>query len=185
MGRLGVRGGSAPGTVNTAIKNPEGFTVHVVSGKVPTAGYAVAGLGREKQINIGERPATVQDIKLFVHQNKDLLSKPEYYLGGWTEGGKLYLDVTQPIGGTKSYALTLAHARNEIAIYGFKEQQSFYTMKDHQRPDGRKRDNPLGESNANAPDDEKRTYFIFGKDMSFQAIADAINKQMGRDTKKG
>ena len=181
-GRKGVVGGSGASTnakaLDVALHNPDGFTVHVVTGEVPTTGYAVAGLGRELQIDVG-KTVTARDITTYIDKNKDMLTQPKYFLGGWLEGQKLYLDVTQPMKGSMSAALQTAHDRNEVAIYGFKEGTSFYTMKDHARPDDRKSDNPLGESKA---EPAKRTYFLFGKDLSPQATADTINK--ARDAAK-
>ena len=49
-------------------------------------------------------------------------------------------------------------------------------MKDHDRPDGRSMDSPLGEAK---PSKDERVHFVFGKDQTLRQMANTINTVLG------
>lgn len=49
-------------------------------------------------------------------------------------------------------------------------------MKDHDRPDSRSMDSPLGEAK---PSKDERVHFVFGKDQTLRQMANTINTALG------
>jgi hypothetical protein len=187
-GRPGVRGGSIGsgskpdvhrGVIAIAMKAVRheggGFSVSL-RGDVPSTGLVVGGAGTRY---VTDPPISAQAVDKYIHTNLGELSKASHYLGGWVSDGKIHLDVsTIRVGQTVRDALDEARTRDEIAIYSLDEGKEYYTMSDSKRPSESKGD-PLHESARSA----KGTLFIFGKDVSSQEIADALNVEANRQRK--
>lgn len=68
-----------------------GFSVSE-AGTKPHSGYMVSRAGTERVVPGLAQP---EDIAAFHQANVDRLSHPGYYMGGWQDEGKSYLDVSQ------------------------------------------------------------------------------------------
>lgn len=108
-----------------AIKqNPSGFSVHPGTGRSPTSGYMVAQPGRTQLLNAGELSA--DHVAQFVTKNADVFQRPDMHIGGWTKGGKMYLDPSENIHDL-DVAVAAGRARNQIAIWDVKNKREIQT----------------------------------------------------------
>lgn len=124
-GRPGLRGGSGKGGVGSTVRgraikgvreyspeegNDGGFTISLSSGDSrrlgKSDGYAVGGYGTEKIVSMEDwNKNSERIIKEYYKENRKLLDKDGYYLGGWVPTanstddksivGKVVLDVSR------------------------------------------------------------------------------------------
>jgi hypothetical protein len=141
-GRPGQRGGSAgggssivPNIIARSIVRDGGITIST-TGVRPRSGFAIAGIRNaagDKVETVINGEAKPEDVQKFVNENKDILSQPNHYIGGWVNDGKTYLDVSE-VHNDKATALGKAEARDEIAIYDLGNGEEHFTREDHLRP---------------------------------------------------
>jgi hypothetical protein len=141
-GRPGQRGGSAgggssivPNIIARSIVRDGGITIST-TGVRPRSGFAIAGIRNaagDKVETVINGEAKPEDVQKFVNENKDILSQPNHYIGGWVNDGKTYLDVSE-VHNDKATALDKAEARDEIAIYDLGNGEEHFTREDHLRP---------------------------------------------------
>lgn len=111
----------------SGLKQNGGSSVHVKGHKVPERGYMV-GQGDDKVFSGTPKHS---DVKAFVHQHADKLSKPDHFLGSWhdSDSGSTALDVSRHFHNADE---AHAHARksNEKAIYEIHSGESIPTHSD-------------------------------------------------------
>jgi hypothetical protein len=95
---------------------PNGGFTYDPSGKIPTSGFAV-GVYPDKSTTIPLEEVTKQKVSDWMAQNTSLLSVRGNMLGGWTDNGKLYLDIVKvyPMN-QKDEALAAGKEHNQISI---------------------------------------------------------------------
>jgi hypothetical protein len=110
-----------------------GATYNIVTGDVPTSGYAASTKGHEKVVEIpsewdsytsGEREMFISmHILDFMATNGLKLETEWDYMGAWTDDGKIYFDVTRVF--DEMYDAVLFGILNEQqAIYDFNRGES-------------------------------------------------------------
>jgi hypothetical protein len=114
-GKFASAGGSSVGQrMMDAIPNG-GFT-YDPSGKVPTSGYAV-GVYPDKSVTLPLEDVTKAKVSEWMASNTKLLSVRGNMLGGWTDSGKLYLDIVKVFSPSqKDEALAAGKEHNQISI---------------------------------------------------------------------
>jgi hypothetical protein len=119
--------GVSPRVLSVIKNNPIGFSV-TVHGHQPKSGHMVAIQGKTKIIPAKalQGPNAQKIINDYKLAHADALSVPGAHIGGWTKGGKTYLDVSQRIG-NKSAAIKLGIARNQIEIWDVKNGKGIST----------------------------------------------------------
>jgi hypothetical protein len=131
-GRFG-EGDTPPGDVAGAITAGAaagGFSVHPTRGTSPATGYQVALQGRGTVIDAtvhNDHEALLNAVHDMVEKNQDVL-KPggKFYIGGWSEGGKLYLDVSERMS-ARAAAVQAGKDRNQISIWDNARKQEIQT----------------------------------------------------------
>jgi hypothetical protein len=92
-----------------------GFSYQAVSGSSPTSGYMLSPYpDREHTVSLGVFQR--QHLDDYVAANKDLLSKPDHYMGAWVNEGNVYLDVSIH-SADRGKALALGRHHKQLAIY--------------------------------------------------------------------
>lgn len=114
----GNRGGSPEAVSEKASKAASdlrangGFSVNT-HGKAPTSGFMVSRYKDRERVIDGD--ASAADIEKFAKDNEDLLGKPGHFLGGWKDGGKTYLDVSENVASrAEAHALGREHGQLEV-----------------------------------------------------------------------
>jgi HK97 family phage portal protein len=105
------------------LKEQGGFTYSLNDGfhSIGQSGFGVSTeKGREKVI---EGNASKEDIIRYAMANSDVLSKPGMHIGGWTDSGKSYLDVSKVVG-DQATAHSEAAAHNQLAVFNFMTGES-------------------------------------------------------------
>lgn len=91
-----------------------GGATRSISGDVPTTGFALSPYkGRE---TILDGTGSVEEYRVFVRKNLDLLSQPDHFIGSWQNDGKTYLDVSV-VKSSREEAVLLAQEHEQLAIY--------------------------------------------------------------------
>jgi hypothetical protein len=97
-----------------------GFTLHPYSGSAPTTGYQVAMTGRTQQYpaaDMHDTEALTRAFDDFLSKNSDILTPGgNVYIGGWEEGGQLWLEPSENIE-SRDDAVALGQSRDQIAIW--------------------------------------------------------------------
>lgn len=105
-------------TLLDRLRAPDGgFTVHPVTHESPTTGYMVSPYpDRSESMPIGE--VTAAALARFVVKNRDVLSQPGHYFGGWHDPktGQVWLDISIRAE-TPEAATALAHEHAQIAYF--------------------------------------------------------------------
>lgn len=93
------------------LKSEDGGTFPVVVGqRVPASGYVVGLHGVSG-------PADTLDVRAWVESVRpEVAAKPAHYVGSWTHGGTLYLDVVRVIPELHE-AVRVAHKHNQLAVW--------------------------------------------------------------------
>jgi SPP1 gp7 family putative phage head morphogenesis protein len=123
--------------------SPKGATHAMIHRLRETGGFTFVA-GQQKYQNIGQRGYAVspypdrskifsqkvglKDVRSFMQDNKDLLSKPGHAVGAWhnPEDGKTYLDVSI-VSRSKNDAIKLGREHNQISIFDFKTGSTIST----------------------------------------------------------
>lgn len=88
------------------------------NGSSPSKGYMVSIEGHEQAVPTaqmqGDRAREI--INQYATAHADALSQKNAHLGRWTDGDKVYLDVSQNIR-NKNQAINTGRARNQLGIY--------------------------------------------------------------------
>ncbi len=105
-------------TLLHALRSEGGFT----HPQPPRQGFMVGGVVSERVIS---GRVTVQDLRSFAWDNRDVLSRPGMFYGAWrnAETGNVHLDVSEYVGDLGE-ALSLASQREELAIWDIGYEQS-------------------------------------------------------------
>jgi phage head maturation protease len=97
-----------------------GFSWSPNTGKAPKDGYMVALTGHTVQFDkslLDDPDKAADAIVDYIHFNRDLFStNRELYVGGWIEGGKLWLEPSERIEGRED-AIKAGKERDQIAIF--------------------------------------------------------------------
>lgn len=103
----------------------EGGFSESLDGQNPTRGYMVA-LSKDSEIKIPMGKVTDASIMDYVLDNYEALSKPNAYLGGWSDGGNAFIDVSYNVFELDE-ALRLAVKGEQEAVYDISSGESIYT----------------------------------------------------------
>lgn len=104
-----------------------GFSVHPITGEMPTRGYQVAVEGRTDK-----SPINLKDVggSIAAHlaRNADIYANKKMYIGGWNSPytGKVHLEPSQNVG-TPARAIRLGTARNQVSIWDNKRGRDIKT----------------------------------------------------------
>jgi hypothetical protein len=105
--------------------NPDGFTIDPETLQMPAFPKSVFLVSRKDcEQKFDTRPGLIE-VAGWLRQNRDLLSRPGHFIGGWWDNGTFFLDVTLSIRGMLA-ALSAAYANRQIAIYHPFSGKSFY-----------------------------------------------------------
>jgi len=101
-----------------ANEGSEGFTEHMLTGEVPQKGFQCAVPGHDLVKPVDE--LTSSDVDKWMAQNKEVLSKPNVYMGGWVQHkdgvAELVIEPSENIP-KREDAFKAGVARNQIEIY--------------------------------------------------------------------
>jgi hypothetical protein len=107
-----------------------GFTVHPTRATSPATGYQVAVRGRGSIVSdtvLHDHAALIGALRDVVAKNGDLLKAGgKFYIGGWADGGKLYLDVSERMS-SRAAAVAAGQDRNQISIWDNARKQEIPT----------------------------------------------------------
>lgn len=104
------------------IRESGGFTYDPRGEADVSEGYALS-LFPERSFAKDLKDLTLNDLTDYVIKNADLLSQKGLMLGGWVDGGKVYIDVSQ-VEKDKDRAIELALAKDQIGIYDLKKGET-------------------------------------------------------------
>jgi hypothetical protein len=97
-------------------KNPTGFSVKP-EGSTPSSGYMVSIPGHSVIMDANEFAKNPSGhVAAYADEHAGALTQPNAHVGGWTNEGKMYLDVSQNIPDQVS-AVKAGVARNQKAIF--------------------------------------------------------------------
>lgn len=99
-----------------SLEDSGGFTFNAHGG-TPKEGYAVGGYDGKPVWD--ESLFSERDAGDFLRENSKLLGSGAYHVGGWKEGGKVYLDVVKVFGSRRG-AVKAGKRNNQIAIADLK-----------------------------------------------------------------
>ena len=99
--------------INQELASNGGFSFREHPDNKPSSGYMVA-VAKERPAGTGEN--VPDDVRQFMQENSALLSKPDHYMGGWEENGRLIMDVSLNVQDLEE-AVALGLANNQRAIY--------------------------------------------------------------------
>jgi hypothetical protein len=94
-----------------------GITIHRKTGYEPHKGMALSPYPeREKKVPIADLDSPT--VRQYLDDNKDLLAKPDHFLGGWldTDTGTAYLDVSV-LAKDRKTADKLAREHHQLAYF--------------------------------------------------------------------
>lgn len=103
--------------VETAYQNilkTGGVTIDL-GGKTPSEGFAYAP-SKDTEFSKPIEKFTEQDLLDYIDKNYELLSQPGNHIGGWTDGGKRYLDISQ-VGPPTVETLQKAMDAKQLAVF--------------------------------------------------------------------
>ncbi len=132
---------------------------------------------------------TPEQISDYVHNNQDLLTQSDHYLGTWydKEGtGKVFIDVSIRAN-TPEEATTIAQQKQQIAYFSFKDMQSHDVLPElrggitvtkgaRSYPDQRQRSGHPGERDSHIRVDQRSTDYRTGTSESESASGEAGNR---------
>lgn len=95
------------------LRTQGGFSVSAAGTPAPHSGFTVSREGTERVIPGFAKP---QDIDAFQTEHADRLQHPGYYMGGWRDGDKTYLDISQRFP-TRESAMVQGGVHHQIAAF--------------------------------------------------------------------
>jgi hypothetical protein len=101
-----------------------GITVNL-RGKEPTSGFALAPHPERERL-VPVKDFDQADLNNYISQNLDLLKQPGYHVGGWVDGGNVYLDVSR-VFKNKEAAHRAAIESKQLAYFDLKNFDSIKT----------------------------------------------------------
>jgi len=108
---------SAP-SLAERLQKEGGFTYSVISKRSPKEGFVVSAHPEREQVMDASK-LRPDMLRQYVKENRDLLTKPGNYLGGWLDGDKVYLDVSTVVE-SKQEAVRLGKEHDQIGVYDIK-----------------------------------------------------------------
>ncbi len=100
-------------------RSPEGFSVSL-AGDAPVAGFMVALGGRHTHVypagDLRSEAKLAADIDAMLRAERETFARPGMYLGGWVNGGKLWLEPSENIA-SREDAVRAGQERDQIAIW--------------------------------------------------------------------
>jgi len=114
--------------LDTIRQNPGGFSV-TPGGRQPTGGFMVSIPGRTQLLDEADLagPRAAEIVNQFTSKNADAFgNNPNMHIGGWTSGGKVYLDPSENIHDREA-AIAAGRQRNQIAIWDVANQKEIPT----------------------------------------------------------
>jgi hypothetical protein len=127
--------GEGAGFVHDVRQPDGGFTFNPVTGASASSGYAVSPYPERSQVmDISKMSdkAIRSAVNAYGVKNKDIISKPGVFVGGWHDPenkGKVYLDISV-VTKTAAAAERLALKHDQIAYFDFQTFQSVTVNKD-------------------------------------------------------
>lgn len=124
-----TRFGGVGDAADTMMKNREGFSVSVRSGKGPVHGFMVAQTDHTHvypETILDDHMALTRAIDDMLVQEKSAFASGDTYLGGWVHDGKLWLEPSDNIA-TEAQAVAEGTGRNQIAIWDVDNGQEIQT----------------------------------------------------------
>jgi len=112
--KLGRQASKTAETLMMQLFSQGGFTYDAVGESSPKTGYMVSPF-KDREFVKDMDEMTSADLRDYVLDNADLISKDEHYLGGWADKGKAYIDISIRRE-SKAEALALAKQYKQLAI---------------------------------------------------------------------
>lgn len=124
-----TRFGGVGQAADVMMKNREGFSVSVRSGKGPAHGYMVAQTDHTHTYPasiLDDHMALTRAIDDMLVKEKSAFASGDTYLGGWVHDGKLWLEPSDNIA-SREEAVRQGRGRNQIAIWDVDNSQEIDT----------------------------------------------------------
>ena len=116
--------GKAASKLMDQIKGSGGFSYQVVTRTAPKGGYMVSPY-KDREHVLNAKVASMRDLIRYTSRNKDLLSRPDHYFGGWMDKDSLYLD-SSVRHAERATALDAAKKGGQLAIFDVEKMDSIY-----------------------------------------------------------
>jgi hypothetical protein len=119
------KAGDRFGRLLDQIKQPDGgFTVHAVTGRQPTTGYALS-LYKGRETTKPAEDLKLVDLVRFAMANEDLLRQPDHYFGVWhnPKNNLIYMDVSRVVQ-SAAEAERLGRQNQQLTYFDLAEGQS-------------------------------------------------------------
>ena len=113
--------------VITGIKENGGVTIDT-NGSEPTKGYSYAP-DKTTEYSVPEKDFHAnpeKHISDFIEKNKDLLSQDGNHIGGWVDGGRVYLDVSK-VGEPTPETIAKAQEAKQLGVYDLEHGKTITT----------------------------------------------------------
>lgn len=113
--------------VITSIKEKGGVTINV-NGAEPSKGFSYAP-AKDSEFSVPEKDFHANAEKYydqFYEKNKELLSDPENHIGGWVDGGRVYLDVSR-VGDASAETIAKAQEAQQLGVYDLEHGKTIPT----------------------------------------------------------
>jgi len=107
---------AGPRAITRMTRKQGGASVHAATGEIPADGFMVSTYPKRSVVVDG--PVKEADVASFLAKNKDVLKRPDNFLGTWYEEatGKTHLDISKRFT-DKRKAFKTAERHNQLAIY--------------------------------------------------------------------
>ena len=103
-----------------------GFTYQPQFDASPRDGFMVSPYeGREKVVPVDKM--STKYLSRYIRQNRDVLTKSDHFLGGWVDGGKVYLDVSVRRA-DRQQAADLAREHRQLAFFDLASMETVYVQ---------------------------------------------------------
>lgn len=119
-------------TLTTAISDLKvngGFSYCAATDHVPADGYMVALTGQTAQFPVellDDEDAAAKAIVDYIAQRFEIFAQPDVYVGGWIEGGQLWLEPSIRVM-DRTEAIKLGQDTDQIAIYDVRAGDTIQT----------------------------------------------------------
>lgn len=110
-------------TVLSLILANGGVTYSVTGRHIKQTGFAVSPY---KHCETKHKTLSVRHIHAFIKKHRDLLCRPNHYLGAWEYNGEFYLDVSVVVP-TQERAQDMAKSAQQIAYFCLSTQREILT----------------------------------------------------------
>lgn len=141
-----------------------GFTVQPVTNDSPTKGFVLSIYPEREAIYDADKvsPKTIRD---YLRKNIDFIKgNPKRHLGGWLDGGKVYLDISEIVNNAEE-AMRLCKEHKQLAFFDLEKMETIFV-----KPEEKKEKEESG---------GKPVRFDFPHDATEEEIVAGIMKLLG------